>query len=80
MRRAFTLALGLGAGAAAAVLVSRWLRRQQQAVADAVNPANVGRQLAEGGRSVAQLARAVAGDFRAGMAEREAEIRAAIPG
>ena len=79
MRRLFTLALGLGAGATAALLVSRWMRKQREAVAHAVSPANLGKQLAEGGRSVGALMAAAASDFRAGMADREAEIRAAIP-
>jgi hypothetical protein len=79
MKRLFTLALGLGAGATAAILVSRWMKKQQQAVATAVSPANVGRQLAEGGRAVGSLLSQAAADFRTGMAEREAEIRAAIP-
>jgi len=79
MRRLFTLALGLGAGATAAVLVSRWMRKQREAVAHAVSPANIGRQIAEGGRDFGSLLKAAAGDFRAGMADREAEIRAAIP-
>jgi hypothetical protein len=79
MRRMFTLAVGLGAGAAAAILVGRWVRKQRQAVAQAVSPANIGRQLADGGRDVVSLMRAAAADFRAGMSEREAEIRAGIP-
>jgi hypothetical protein len=79
MRRLFTLALGLGAGATAAILVSRWMRQQRQRVADAVSPANLGRQLAEGGRELGALLSAAASDWRAGMADREAEIRAAIP-
>jgi hypothetical protein len=79
MRRLFTLALGLGAGATAAVLVSRWMKKQQQAVAQAVSPANLGKQLAEGGRSVGALLSQAAADFRSGMAEREAELRAAMP-
>jgi hypothetical protein len=79
MRRLFTLALGLGAGATGAVLVSRWMKKQQQAVAQAVSPANLGKQFAEGGRAVGSLFGQAAADFRAGMAEREAEIRAAIP-
>ena len=79
MRRLFTLALGLGAGATAAVLVSRWMRRQRAAVTQAVSPANLGKQLAEGGRSLGALMSAAAADFRAGMADREAEIRSAIP-
>jgi hypothetical protein len=79
MRRVFTLALGLGAGATAAILVSRWMRKQRQAVAQAVSPANLGRQIAEGGKDLGSLMRAAAADFRAGMAEREAEIRSAIP-
>ena len=79
MRRLFTLALGLGAGATAAVLVSRWMQRKRQQVADAVSPAAIGRQLAGGGRDLAALMRAAAADFRAGMADREVEIRASIP-
>ncbi len=74
MRRLFWTALGLGAGATAAVLVSRWMRRTTQAVA----PANVAR---EAGRTVSdfvELVRQALSEGRAGMAEKEAEIRASL--
>jgi len=74
MRRLFWTALGLGAGATAAVLVSRWMRRTTQAVA----PANVAR---EAGRTVSdfvELVRQALAEGRAGMAEKEAEIRASL--
>jgi hypothetical protein len=70
----FWTALGLGAGVTAAVLVSRWMRRTSQAVA----PANVAR---EAGRTVSdfvELVRQAVAEGRAGMAEKEAEIRASL--
>lgn len=73
-RRLFWMSLGLGAGAAGAVMASRWMRRQ----ADRVAPANLVR---EAGRGLMGLGGELAerlGEFRAGMAEREAELRAEL--
>jgi hypothetical protein len=70
----FWTAVGLGAGVTAAVLVSRWMRRQTERMA----PANVGRQLGDTARDVGQLLREAAEEWRKGMAEKEAEIRAQL--
>jgi hypothetical protein len=74
MRRMFWTALGLGAGVTAAVMTSRWMRRQGERMA----PANVGRQLGDAARDLGQLAREALEEWRKGMAEREAEIRAQL--
>jgi hypothetical protein len=74
MRRLFWTALGLGAGVTAAVMTSRWMRRQGERMA----PANVGRQLGDAARDLGQLAREALEEWRTGMAEREAEIRAQL--
>lgn len=75
MRRIFWLAMGLGAGATAAVMAARWARRQRSRMA----PANIARGargvLGDAGSLVGEVVR----DFRQGMAEREAEIRATLP-
>jgi hypothetical protein len=70
----FWTAVGLGAGVTTAVLVSRWTRRQRERMA----PANVGRQLGGTARDVGQLVREAMGEWRKGMAEKEAEIRAEL--
>ena len=74
MRRLFWTALGLGAGVTAAVLTSRWMRRQSERLA----PANIGQQLGEAARDLGQLAREALQEWRTGMAEKEAEIRAQL--
>jgi hypothetical protein len=74
VRRLFWTALGLGAGVTAAVLTSRWMRRQTERMA----PANVGRQLGDTARDVGQLLQEALEEWRKGMAEKEAEIRAQL--
>jgi hypothetical protein len=74
VRRLFWTALGLGAGVTAAVLTSRWMRRQSERLA----PANIGQQLGEAARDLGQLAREALQEWRTGMAEKEAEIRAQL--
>ncbi len=74
MRRLFWTAVGLGAGVTAAILVSRWTRRQTQRMA----PANIGQQLGSTARDLGQLAREAMDEWRKGMAEKEAEIRAQL--
>ena len=74
MRRAFWVALGLGAGVTAAVLTSRWMRKQTERMA----PANVGRQLEDTFQDIGQLVREILEEWRKGMAEKEAEIRAQL--
>ena len=74
MRRMFWTALGLGAGVTAAVLTSRWMRKQSERMA----PANVGRQVGDTARDVGQLVREALEEWRKGMAEKEAEIRAQL--
>ena len=77
MRRLVWLAVGLGAGATGTVLFSRWLQRQAERFA----PPNIARQA---GRVVTSASGDLAGSFgsavdafREGMAEREAQLRAA---
>ena len=74
MRRMFWTALGLGAGVTAAVLTSRWMRRQSERM----GPANVGRQVGDAARDVGKLVRGALDEWRTGMAEKEAEIRAQL--
>ena len=74
MRRLFWTALGLGAGVTAAVITSRWMRKQSERMA----PANVGRQLGDAARDLGQLLQEAVEEWRNGMAEREAEIRAQL--
>ena len=74
MRRIFWLAVGLGAGVTVAFVATRWARQKTQQFA----PANLGRQAAETGRDVGRLLREAASEFRAGVNEKEAEIRATL--
>ena len=74
MRRLFWTALGLGAGVTTAILVSRWMRRQTERMA----PTNIGQQMAGAARDMGQLAREALEEWRKGMAEKEAEIRAQL--
>ena len=74
MRRLFWTALGLGAGVTAAVLTSRWMHKQTERMA----PANVGRQLGDTARDIGQLLQEALEEWRKGMAEKEAEIRAQL--
>jgi len=73
MRRIFWLALGLGAGATSAFLAARWMRRQAQAI-----PANLARQASQGVQDLGALAAQTVEDFRRGMAEKEADLRASL--
>jgi len=75
MRRMFWTALGLGAGVSGAVMVSRWMRRQRARLA----PANIGAQVARGARDLNRLFREAIHEGRVAMAEKEREIRAAVP-
>ena len=75
MRRIFWLAMGLSAGAGVALMVSRWARRQAQRAA----PANVARELGASLRSLGQLLEEARREFRAGVDEKEAELRASLP-
>lgn len=74
MRRVFWLSMGLGAGATAAVMASRWLRRQRQALA----PANVVRQAGDAVRDLASLVGEAAREFREVRSEKEAEVRSSL--
>jgi hypothetical protein len=74
VRRLFWTALGLGAGVTAAVLTSRWMHKQTERMA----PANVGRQLGDTARDIGQLIQEALEEWRKGMAEKEAEIRAQL--
>jgi hypothetical protein len=73
-RRAFWLAVGLGAGATAVVMVNRWAQRQAARMA----PANLAREASNALREFGTALADAAKDFRAGMAEREAEIRSTL--
>ncbi len=75
MRRIFWLALGLGAGATAAVMSGRWMKRQTERMA----PANLARQAGHRAADVSSVLVQAAKEFRAGAAEREAEIRSSLP-
>jgi len=74
MRRLFWTTLGLGAGVTAAVITSRWMRKQSERMA----PSNVGRQLGDTARDIGQLLQEALEEWRKGMAEKEAEIRARL--
>jgi len=74
VRRIFWLALGLGAGATAAVMSGRWMKRQTERVA----PANLARQAGRGAAELGSVLLDAAKEFRAGAAEREAEIRSGL--
>jgi hypothetical protein len=74
VRRIFWLALGLGAGATMAVLAARRVRRASEAMA----PANVAK---EAQQALADLGQLISQSLEAGrraMAEKEAEVRAAL--
>lgn len=75
MKRAFWLAMGLGAGVTAAVMLSRWMRRQQERL----SPANIGAQVGETARDLGQLLRASLEEGREEMRRAEAEIRSSLP-
>ena len=74
MKRIFWLSMGLGAGVTAAVMVSRWVRRQQQRL----SPANIGSQASEGIRDLGRLLRESLEAGREEMARAEDEIRAEL--
>jgi hypothetical protein len=74
MRRMFWIAVGLGAGATATFLVSRWMRQQAERMA----PPNLARQAGQALTDLGALAQEAIREFRAGMAEREAELRTQI--
>jgi hypothetical protein len=74
VRRIFWLALGLGAGATAAIMSSRWVRQQAQRMA----PTNLAKQAGKTMSDLAALAGQTVAEFRQGMADKEAEVRAAL--
>lgn len=74
MRRVFWLAVGLGAGVTVGFMATRWARQKSQQLA----PANLAQQALEALSDVGRLLREAATEFRAGMTEREAEIRATL--
>ena len=76
MKGLFWVAVGVGAGVTAAVMVSRWARRKREALA----PSNLARQAADRAGDLGSVLRDAAKEFRLGMAEKEAEIRASLPG
>lgn len=74
MKRAFWLAMGLGAGVTGAVMLSRWMRRQQ----DRLSPANIGAQVGETARDLGRLLRTSISEGREEMRRVEAEIRSSL--
>jgi hypothetical protein len=74
VRRVFWLAVGLGAGVTVGLMATRWARQQSQRLA----PANVGRQALDVAGDVGRLLKEAVAEFRAGAAEKEAEIRATL--
>lgn len=70
----FWLTVGLGAGVTAAVLASRWMRRQRQAFA----PATLARQAKGSARDLGTRMGEAAREFRRGVEEKEAEVRASL--
>ena len=74
MKRAFWLAMGLGAGVTGAVMLSRWMRRQQ----DRLSPANIGAQVGETARDLGRLLRTSVAEGREEMRRVEAEIRSSL--
>jgi sensor histidine kinase regulating citrate/malate metabolism len=74
IRRGFWIALGLGAGATAAIIASRWMKRKTEAMA----PTNIAREARDTAANLGQLVRESLAEFRKGMADREAEIRAGL--
>lgn len=75
MRRVFWLAAGLGVGVTAVVMVSRWMRRQQERL----SPANIGAQLGDTARDLGALLRSALDEGREEMRRVEAEIRSSMP-
>jgi hypothetical protein len=75
MRRIFWLALGLGAGATAAVMSGRWMKRQTERMA----PVNLARKAGSRAADLGSVLVQASKEFRAGAAEREAEIRSSLP-
>jgi len=74
VKRVFWLAMGLGAGVTGAVMLSRWMRRQQERL----SPANIGAQMGETARDLGQLVRASLEEGREEMRRVEAEIRSSL--
>jgi hypothetical protein len=74
MRRIFWLAVGLGAGATAAIMMARWTRRQAERMA----PPHLAHQAGEAFRDLGSLVTEAFTEFRKGMAEKEAEVRASL--
>jgi len=76
MRRLFWLGLGIGVGAVGALAGSRWVQRQAERLAPANLARNARSAIADAGGGATETLASVAGEFRRGMAEREAELRA----
>ncbi len=71
MRRLFWVSLGVGFGGAAGVLVARRIRRTREAL----TPESIAGVLAGAVGGLTDAVRAFAAEVRAGMAEREAQLR-----
>ena len=76
MRQVFWLGLGIGFGAAGALAASRWMQRQAERLAPQNLARRAGRVLADAGSGAGDTFAAAAAEFRKGMHEREAELRA----
>jgi len=74
VKRVFWLAMGLGAGVTGAVMLSRWMRRQQERL----SPANIGAQVGEAVRDLGQLVRTAIDEGRQEMRRVESEIRSSL--
>ncbi|MCA1823881.1 MAG: DUF6167 family protein [Mycobacteriales bacterium] len=71
MRRVFWTGLGIGLGGAAGVLVARKLRRAQEAL----TPSSLAGALIGSITGLGDAVRGFASEVRAGMAEREDDLR-----
>jgi hypothetical protein len=74
LRRVFWVAVGVGVGVTVGIAVTRWARRKSESLA----PANLGRQVVDVAGDFGKLLREAASEYRAGAAEKEAEIRSAL--
>ena len=77
MRRLFWFGAGIGFGAAAALAASRWVGRQAERLAPPNLARRAGAAITTAGGDAGEILAAAAAEFRKGMADREAELRAA---
>ena len=77
MRRLFWFGAGIGFGAAGALALSRWVQRQAERLAPPNLARRAGGAITNAGGAAGETLASAAAEFRRGMAEREAELRAA---